>query len=102
MIAKAFALLVALFVNSCVNGLHLAKISPRLRRGECKMASDISMGDSSEDTDLLRERVDYFDLNTPFLGMTTPTTRQLPLFVLGHAFFPCGDTVLTVFEMKYR
>lgn len=96
------ALLVTLLAYDGVRGWRLAKITPKIRRGECRMTSDISLGDNPEDTALLRERVDYFDLSTPFLGMTTSTTRTLPLFVLGNAFYPCGDTVLTVFEMKYR
>ena len=72
------------------------------------------MGDDSEwdDTDsgvarvkvsgsLWQDKVNYIDLSASNLE-ESPTARTLPLFLLGSAFYPQGETYLNVFEMKYR
>jgi hypothetical protein len=48
-----------------------------------------------------KENVEYFDLNFQNTEISA-TSRSLPLFLLGGAFFPQGTTFLNVFEMKYR
>jgi len=50
---------------------------------------------------LWSERVEYVDLSSTQTE-PSPTARPLPLFLLGGAFYPQGQTVLQVFEMKYR
>ena len=62
---------------------------------------------SSENSDnsLWRDRVQYVDvgsLNIEDNCNEQTNTRELPLFLLGAAFFPSGKTALNVFEMKYR
>lgn len=50
---------------------------------------------------LWRDQVDFVDLS---VVDTEPSenTRELPLFLLGSAFYPQGNNFLNVFEMKYR
>ena len=50
---------------------------------------------------LWRDHVEFVDLS---VVDTEPseTTRELPLFLLGSAFYPQGNNFLNVFEMKYR
>lgn len=50
---------------------------------------------------LWKERVSYVDLSASEME-ASPTARSLPLFLLGGAFYPQGQTLLHVFEMKYR
>lgn len=50
---------------------------------------------------LWQDRVEYIDLGATNLEVS-PTARTLPLFLLGSAFYPQGETYLNVFEMKYR
>ena len=57
-------------------------------------------GDDYDDFSLWKERVEYVDLSNA--SPETPTSRSLPLFLLGGAFYPQGTTYLNVFEMKYR
>ena len=57
------------------------------------------------DNSLWKDRVQYVDIGSLNVeddcnGQTN--TRELPLFLLGAAFFPSGKTALNVFEMKYR
>jgi ATP-dependent Lon protease len=50
---------------------------------------------------LWKERVEYVDPASP-LQEKSPNSRELPLFMLGAAFYPRGYTFLNIFEMKYR
>ena len=61
----------------------------------------MSESPSASESSLWRERVEFVDLSAQALTLSE-TSRQLPLFLLGGAFFPEGLTVLNVFEMKYR
>ena len=45
--------------------------------------------------------MEYVDLTGGGLE-ESPTARNLPLFILGGAFYPQGTSYLNVFEMKYR
>lgn len=47
------------------------------------------------------DQVQYIDLTSMDIS-SSPTSRPLPLFLLGGAFYPKGNTFLHVFEMKYR
>jgi len=49
------------------------------------------------------DKIIYVD--PTFLGTEsdpTPSTREIPLFLLSSPFFPQGTTYLNIFEMKYR
>jgi Lon protease-like protein len=53
--------------------------------------------------ELLRESVDYFDASkSPIMQGNSKTSRILPLFLHGSAFYPEGVTYLHIYEMKYR
>jgi hypothetical protein len=52
------------------------------------------------DTPLFKEKVEYVDVNAQILE-PSPTSRQLPLFLLDGAFFPQGSTSLHIFEPRY-
>lgn len=57
-----------------------------------------------EGASIWRDPIRYVDLNTYAMGETNhqKQVRQLPLFLLGNAFYPQGETYLHVYEMKYR
>jgi len=80
-------------VNSFVNVKQTLHVLSRLKSSN----DEIPLAKSS----IWRDKVQYFDLSTtnPIL---TEKSRQLPLFLLGSAFFPHGITFLHIFEMKYR
>jgi len=59
-----------------------------------------SFENDDDDSSLWKERVQYVDLSNA--SPETATSRPLPLFLLGGAFYPQGTTFLNVFEMKYR
>jgi len=56
----------------------------------------------------LSERSGFWDENVKFFDLSSSASpagenvRELPLFLLGGAFFPEGNTNLHIFEMKYR
>lgn len=56
---------------------------------------------TEESKTLWNEQIQYVDLNGNS-NDPTPTSRTMPLFLLGACFYPSGKTALTVFEMKYR
>ena len=66
-------------------------------------ADDTTFGASvpSDGEKFWKQSVQYFDLTTSDLPPST-NVREIPLFLLGGAFFPQGNTFLHVFEMKYR
>ena len=47
------------------------------------------------------EEVQWVDLSAAQMD-DSPTSRPLPLFVLGTPAFPQGESYLNVFEMRYR
>lgn len=52
---------------------------------------------------LWSERLEYFDLNGRYEEASSEKPRrEIPLFLLGGAFYPQGMTFLNIFEMKYR
>ena len=55
----------------------------------------------SDDDKFWRENIQYVDLTSSIIP-PTENARELPLFLLGNAFYPEGNTYLHVFEMKYR
>lgn len=57
-------------------------------------------GPGPVDTPLFKEKVQYVDANAQILEVS-PTSRQLPLFLLDGAFFPQGSTSLHIFEPRY-
>lgn len=48
-----------------------------------------------------KQNVQYVDMTSTILP-SSDNVREIPLFLLGGAFFPQGNTFLHVFEMKYR
>lgn len=66
-----------------------------------KQTLKMSDADSGEEGSLWQERVKYVDLSA-VKESPSPDARELPLFLLGGAFYPEGTTFLNVFEMKYR
>lgn len=57
-------------------------------------------GQGTVETSLFKERVEYVDVNAE-VSEISPTSRQLPLFLLDGAFFPQGRTSLHIFEPRY-
>ena len=66
------------------------------------LISPLRMADKDgKGSSLWRERVEFVDLSAAQVAPSS-NSREMPLFLLGGAFFPEGTTVLNVFEMKYR
>lgn len=66
------------------------------------LKSSVNGGEEDFKKSLWSERVEYVDLSASVAQEPSPTSRSLPLFLLGAAFYPQGVTYLNVFEMKYR
>ena len=63
--------------------------------------SQSSTNNKPSPSTLWTDAVQYIDLNSMDLSSSS-TSRKLPLFLLGGAFYPKGITFLHVYEMKYR
>eukprot|EP01031_Cornospumella_fuschlensis_P026947 gene26948-32559_t len=97
------ALLCALLACFPVGSYHLGKVailSLKDQKRSVKLHSSLENGMGNAEK-LWSEQVEYLDLMSA--PATAPeNTRQIPLFLLGKAFFPQGRTFLNIFEMRYR
>jgi Lon protease-like protein len=72
----------------------------RIKISNNKYSNDLKSTFGASDN-VWDKKVQYVDLSSTSME-STPTSRPLPLFLLGDPFFPQGVTYLNVFEMKYR
>ncbi len=94
----------AVFLPNLVYGLLRSAFLPARLFQYQGYKSSLSDNDdvANPDTALLKENVELFNVGTVLSTTPSPSSRQLPLFGLNYAFYPCGETVLRVFEMRYR
>lgn len=91
-------LIVLYYLSFCVVDSFRIIESLKYSLTRIKSTNDDSNSISSS---IWRDKVRYFDLSSS-PSSSTQNSRNLPLFLLGGAFFPQGVTFLHIFEMKYR
>lgn len=78
----------------------LRKLNELDKQFKKRVSQTADEGPEPIDSPLFKERVEYVNVNAQ-ISETSPTSRQLPLFLLDGAFFPQGRTSLHIFEPRY-